>query len=101
MLARTLTTTVHHVGTALVIINRWRNRNRTAFITAEVTGPVLGHQKRKEWAAKSQGPSAGGFNKDIQAQEFLYHKITGTWTGVGHDILEDIANAAATNLWNG
>ncbi len=68
-----VTTTVHTVGQTQVIINRWRNRNATAFITVTAQGP----KGVKSWDAKSQGPSAGGYSKPDQAIERVYHKIAG------------------------
>ncbi len=91
-----VTTTVHTVGQTQVIINRWRNRNATAFITVTAQGP----KGVKSWDAKSQGPSAGGYSKPDQAIERVYHKIAGSypsWGGSRED-LEATAEAAAKAL---
>jgi hypothetical protein len=88
------TTTVHKIGATTVIINRWRNRNATAFISVQTDGP----HGVKVWEAKSQGPSAGGYSKPTQAAERVYHKITGEYPSWGGEELEKIAEAAAAAL---
>ena len=93
---RNVTVTEHHVGSDVVVdITRWRNANATAFIAVVARGP--GGVKR--WEAKSQGPSAGGYSKPVQAAERVYDKITGVpFTSWGSEGLEEIARAAAEKV---
>lgn len=85
-------------GTYRVIIQRWRNRNGTAFIHVEAHCP--NGTRIKSWSAKSQGPSSGGYCKATQAAEIVYEKILGssTFASWGREELTRIAEAAATNL---
>ncbi len=83
------------VGETSIIIQQWRNKNATAFISIEARHPRYGF---KRWEAKSQGPSAGGYSKPTQAAERMYEKLTGEYASWGGVEIDKLAHAAAAAL---
>lgn len=83
------------IGETTIVIQQWRNKNATAFISVEARHPRYGF---KRWEAKSQGPSAGGYSKPTQAAERMYEKLTGEYASWGGVEIDKLAHAAAAAL---